>query len=66
MLCSICEPNSTDMSISMAMIASEFAGMEQILWIETLAEVRQMPWLDIFEPSLAKLEHRLFENPLGL
>lgn len=65
-LCSVCEPNSTDMAIAMEMLHSDFAGMEHTSWTETtMAEIRQMPWLDSFEPLLAKLEHRLFENHLA-
>lgn len=64
-LCNVCEPNSTNMAISTAMIASDFAGMGHILWTETMAAVREMPWLDSFEPLLAELEHRLFGNRLG-
>ncbi|KFA71534.1 hypothetical protein S40288_06835 [Stachybotrys chartarum IBT 40288] len=64
-LCSIGEPNDKDLSMSMRMIASEMEEPRPMSWVETMAGIRQMPWVDIFEPACAKLGQRLLEKHFG-
>ncbi|KAM7215031.1 hypothetical protein V8F06_009557 [Rhypophila decipiens] len=61
-LCSISEPGEEDLTISMDMIASGMRGPRSVSWVEIMAGIRQMPWVDIFEPSCAELEQRLMED----
>ncbi|KAK3369883.1 hypothetical protein B0H63DRAFT_440165 [Podospora didyma] len=63
-LCSIGEPNDKDLSILMQMIASEMKQKGSVSWVDIMADVRKMPWVDIFEPPCAKLGQRLREDYL--
>lgn len=65
-LCSISEPDSQHVAISMNMLANGLAKTEPALSTERMSEVRQMPWLESFEPSLAALEQRLLNQDLRL
>ena len=58
-LCSISEPSDKELATSIEMIDSEMQGPRSMSWIEITADIRLMPWVDIFEPPLAKLEQRL-------
>ncbi|KAM7190497.1 hypothetical protein V8F33_009480 [Rhypophila sp. PSN 637] len=60
-LCSISEPREKDLTTSMDMIASGMKGSRSGLWVEIMAGIRQMPWVDIFEPGCSKLEQRLMK-----
>lgn len=64
-LCSIGEPGEEDLATSMDMIASGMKDPRSVSWVEIMAGIRQMPWVDIFEPSCAKLEQRLMEDAWG-
>ncbi|KAK2733173.1 hypothetical protein FQN55_003711 [Onygenales sp. PD_40] len=63
-LCSISEPSGKDLTISMEMIASEMKEPESVWWVEIMADIRQMPWVNIFEPLCAKLG-QLLKDYLG-
>jgi hypothetical protein len=58
-LCSISEPSDEYLATSMEMIASEMKEPRSMSWVEIMADIRQMPWVDIFEPPCAKLGQRL-------
>jgi len=64
-LCSISEPSDKDLATSMEMIASEIKEPRSVSWVEIMADIRQMPWVDIFEPPCAKLEQQLLKDYLG-
>ncbi|KAH8595355.1 hypothetical protein B0O99DRAFT_155028 [Bisporella sp. PMI_857] len=64
-LCSISEPSDKDLATSMEMIASEMKEPRSVLWVEIMAGIRQMPWVDIFEPPCVKLGQRLLKDYLG-
>ncbi|KAK4240082.1 hypothetical protein C8A03DRAFT_13552 [Achaetomium macrosporum] len=64
-LCSISEPSDEDLATSMEMIASEMEEPRSVSWVDIMADVRQMPWLDIFEPPCAELGQRLMKDCLG-
>ncbi|KAH7161697.1 hypothetical protein EDB81DRAFT_683664 [Dactylonectria macrodidyma] len=64
-LCSISEPSGKDLATSMEMIASEMKESRSVSWVEIMADIRQMPWVDIFEPPCAKLGQRLLKDYLG-
>ncbi|KAK0721885.1 hypothetical protein B0T26DRAFT_769787 [Lasiosphaeria miniovina] len=51
-LCSIGEPSDEDLATSRKMIASEMKQPRLVSWVEIMADVRQMPWVDIFDPPL--------------
>ncbi|POS76934.1 hypothetical protein DHEL01_v204659 [Diaporthe helianthi] len=61
-LCSISEPNDDDLKTSMKMLASsdEIEAPRSVSWVEVMSDVRQMPWVNIFEPPCARLEQQLF------
>ncbi|KAK7431155.1 hypothetical protein QQZ08_002195 [Neonectria magnoliae] len=63
-LCSVSEPSDKDLATSMEMIASEMKEPRSVSWVEIMADVRQMPWVDIFEPPCAKLGQRLLKDYL--
>lgn len=58
-LCGISEPSDKDLATSMEMIASEMKEPRSMSWVEIMADIRQMPWVGIFEPPCAKLGQRL-------
>lgn len=58
-LCSMSEPSDEYLATSMEMIASEMKEPRSMSWVEIMADIRQMPWVDIFEPPCAKLGQRL-------
>ncbi|KAK7416541.1 hypothetical protein QQX98_005145 [Neonectria punicea] len=58
-LCSISEPSDKDLATSMEMIASEMKESRLVSWVEVMADIRRMPWVDIFEPTCAKLGQQL-------
>jgi hypothetical protein len=64
-LCSISEPSDEDLEISTKMLACEMKEPWSVSWIEIMTDVRQMPWVDIFEPPCAKLGQRLLKDYLG-
>ena len=64
-LCSISEPGEEDRATATRMIASEMSGPGATSWHEIMSGLRQMPWVDIFEPRCAKLGQRLLTNHLG-
>lgn len=64
-LCSISDPSDKDLATSMGMIASEMKEPKSVSWVEIMSDIRQMPWVDIFEPPCAKLGQRLLEDYLG-
>lgn len=64
-LCSISEPSDKDLTTSMEMIAREMKEPRSVSWVEIMADIRQMPWVDIFEPPSAKLGQRLLKDYLG-
>jgi hypothetical protein len=64
-LCSISEPSEKDLATLMEMIASEMKEQRGVSWAEIMTDIRQMPWVDIFEPPCVKLEQRLRKDYLG-
>ncbi|KAK3384709.1 hypothetical protein B0T24DRAFT_690039 [Lasiosphaeria ovina] len=64
-LCSISEPGDKDLATSMEMIASDMKEPRSVSWVEIMADIRQMPWVDIFEPPCAGLGQRLLKDYLG-
>ncbi|CAJ2509081.1 Uu.00g141070.m01.CDS01 [Anthostomella pinea] len=66
-LCGISEPDDEDSVIAMEMIASKMLTRKpgSLSWEYGLADIRQMPWVDIFEPSCAVLGQRLLRDHLG-
>ncbi|KAH7137524.1 hypothetical protein B0J13DRAFT_506182 [Dactylonectria estremocensis] len=64
-LCSISEPSDEDLATSMKMIASDMQELRSVSWNEIMSDVRQMPWVDIYEAPCAKLGQRLLKNYLG-
>lgn len=63
-LCSISEPRDQDYAIAMRMIASDMKQQRSVSWDETMSNVRQMPWIDIYEPPCAKLREQLVKDYL--
>lgn len=63
-LCSICEPTEGDLVTAMRMIASEMRELNVISWNEIMVQIRQMPWLELFEPLCAQLWERLLKDHL--
>ena len=63
-LCSISKPSDEDLATSMEMIANEMKEPRSVSWVEIMADIRQMPWVDVFEPSCAKLGQRLLKDYL--
>lgn len=63
-LCSISEPSEQDYAIAMRMIASDMKEQRSVSWDETMSNVRQMPWIDIYEPPCAKLGRQLVKDYL--
>ncbi|KAH8909275.1 hypothetical protein BR93DRAFT_994955 [Coniochaeta sp. PMI_546] len=61
-LCSICEPSEKDLATSMEMIVSEMNKLRSVSWGEIMVDLRQMPWVDVFEPPCAELGQRLLEE----
>ena len=49
----------------MEIIASDMKEPRSVSWAEIMADVRQMPWVDIFEPPCVKLGQRLLKDYLG-
>lgn len=64
-LCSISEPSVKDFATAMGMVASEIKEPISVSWVAIMADIRQMPWADIFEPPCAKLGQRLMDNYHG-
>lgn len=62
-LCTISEPSDQDHATSMRMIASDMKEQGSVSWDEILSDIRQMPWVDIYEPPCAKLGQLL--APIG-
>lgn len=58
-LCSISEPTDEDLVTSIGMIASDIQEPRSVSWSQIMAGIRQMPWVDIFEPACAKLGQQL-------
>lgn len=58
-LCSISEPTDEDLVTSIEMIASDIKEPRWVSWAQIMADIRQMPWVDIFEPQRAKLGQQL-------
>lgn len=65
-LCSISEPSEEDLATAMRMIASEMREPRAVSWDEIMSGIRQMPWVDIFEPPCAELGQRLLKDYLGI
>ncbi|KPM45146.1 hypothetical protein AK830_g1318 [Neonectria ditissima] len=65
-LCSISGPTDKDLVTSMEMIASEMKGPRSVSWDRIMADIRQMPWIDIFEPLCAELGKRLLKDHLKI
>lgn len=63
-LCTISEPSDQDHATSMRMIASDLKEQGSASWGEIMSDIRQMPWVDIYEPPCAKLGQRLAEEYL--
>lgn len=64
-LCSASGPSDADLQISTELIANRLKESEPVSWAETMADVRQMPWVDILELPCAKLGQRLLEDNLS-
>ncbi|KAK0709927.1 hypothetical protein B0T26DRAFT_652587 [Lasiosphaeria miniovina] len=64
-LCSISEPSDKNLVTSIEMIASEMKEPRSASWVEIMADIRQMPWVDIFEPPCAELGQRFLGDYLG-
>lgn len=63
-LCSISEPSNEDLVTARRMIAGEMTEPRVISWHEVMADIRHMPWLEIFEPLCAELGQRLLSDGL--
>lgn len=49
----------------MKMIASDMREMRSVSWNEIMSNIRQMPWIDIYDASYAQLGQRLHKDYLG-
>lgn len=58
-LCSISEPTDEDLATSLEMIASDIKEPRSASWAQIMADICQMPWVDIFELQCVKLGQRL-------
>ncbi|KAF4955651.1 hypothetical protein FSARC_11799 [Fusarium sarcochroum] len=63
-LCSISEPSDQDCAISMRLIASDMKKRRLISWDDIMSDIRQMPWIDVYELQCAELGQRLMEDYL--
>lgn len=63
-LCSISGPSDQDLATSIEMIISEMKEPRSVSWVEIMGYIRQMPWVDIFEPPCAKLGQQFLKDDL--
>jgi hypothetical protein len=49
-MCSTSEAKTDDLTITMDLIASDVTGQRPLPWARIMARIRQMPWIDHFEP----------------
>ena len=61
-LCGISEPSDKDLATSKDMIGSNMKEPTSMPWDEIMAGIRQMPWVNNFEPPCAKLGQRLMKD----
>lgn len=59
-LCDISGPRDRDLAALVKMIADEVRLRRSASWVEIMSDIRQMPWVEIFEPECAKLGQQLF------
>lgn len=64
-ICSISEPRDEDLETSTKLIVSRMKESVTVSWVEIMAEIRHMPWVDLFERPCADLGQRLLINNLS-